>query len=58
MKKTAIAALGMLLALLLCGSAWGEGKIIHDAEFQLLQEQYGKKWAGLSNRLRAALKAK
>ena len=45
MKNIATVALSLVLAFSVGGTAWGKGKIIHDAEFQLLQEQYGKKWA-------------
>ena len=51
MKQITTIALSLMLTLCVGGSAWAKSEIIHDAEFQLLQKQYGKKWAAEDNEI-------
>ena len=44
-KSTVILFIAGFAVLIGSSTASAKGKIIHDAEFQLLQEQYGEKWA-------------
>ena len=44
MFKSSAFIMSLLLVLAFCGSAWGKGEIIHDAEYQKLLNQYGDAW--------------
>ena len=59
MRRT-FGLLAALMGLLLLGAspqAWAEDKIVHDAEFYVLQAQNGKKWAAEDDEIKRKLEA-
>jgi arylsulfatase len=45
MKKAIFLTMSLLLVISIGGTAWGEGKIVYDAEYQKVLNQHVAKWA-------------
>lgn len=51
MRKAITCIVSLLLTFSIGGAAWGEGKIIHDAEYYILEAQHAKKWTAQDKKL-------